>query len=134
MFLERHIKQPNSYSLDINLGSAERNLWLYLDGQQHKVVSLPVKLRVETTVSNIPLTILSYRQQFINGVLAWVALAKSVIEEKEISVQLIFKSDGEGFLRLVSIRQQGVERLDFIVSTDKAAIEALIADDLSNAK
>ncbi len=134
MFLERHIKQPSSYSLDINLGSAKRNLWLYLDGQQHKVLSLPVKLRVETTVSNIPLTILSYQQQFIDDVLAWVTLAKSVIEDKEVSIQLVFKVDKEGFLQLVSIRQQGVERVDLIVSTDKAAIEAFIADDLSKAK
>jgi hypothetical protein len=134
MFLERRIKEPNSYSLEITLGSTERNLWLNLDGQQHKVLSLPVKLSVETTVYNIPLTILSYQQQFIDGVLAWVTISKSVIEDKEVSVQLVFRPDREGFLQLVSIKQQGIERVDLIVSTDKAVIEALIADDLSKAK
>jgi hypothetical protein len=134
MFIERHIKEPNSYSLEITLVPAEHNLWLNLDGQQHKVLSLPVKLSVETTVYNIPLTILSYQQQFIDGVLAWVTLAKGIIEDKEVSVQLVFKVDNNGFLQLASIRLQGVERVDFIFSTDKAAIEASIADDLSTAK
>ena len=134
MFLQMRINQPNSYSLEITLGSQERDLWWYLDGQQHKVVSMPIKLSVETTVYRTPLTFLSYQQENIDGVLAWVAVAKGIIENKDISIQLVFKPDKEGFLQFVLIRQLGIERLNLFLSADKAAIEALSADDFSHAK
>ena len=133
-FLEKGVEEPNSYSLEINLGSAKRDLWLHLDGHPQKVLNLPVRLRVEITVSKIPLTILTYQQQFIDGVLAWVTLAKGIIEDKEVSFQIVFKANREGFLELVSIRQQGIERVDLIVSPDKATIEAYVAKNLSMAK
>lgn len=131
MFLERGIEEPNSYSLEITLGSAERDLWLHVSGQPYKVLSLPVRLRIETTVSNIPLTVLAYQQQFIGGALAWVALARGLVEDKEVSVQVVFKVDRDGFLQPVAIKQQGMERVDLIVSPDKAAIEAYIAENWS---
>jgi hypothetical protein len=134
IFLEKGLKEPNSYSLEINLGASERDLWLHLDGHQHKVLSLPVRLKVEINVTKIPITVLSYQQQSLDGVLAWVALSKGVIEDKEVSVQLVFKENKEGFLHVVAIRHQGVQSGILIVSPDKGVVEAYIAENLSITK
>lgn len=130
LLFKQGAKTLNSYSVEITLGSMERNLWLHINGRSHKVLSLPVRLRVETRVSSIPLSILTYQQQSIEGALAWVTLAKGVVEGEEVSIQVVFMPNKDGFLRCTTIKQQGVESVGLIFSPNKAVMEAYIAANL----
>lgn len=123
--------EPRSYVLEIALGSAESELCLYLDGQPYKVLSLPVRLSVEVSVTKIPLTIFSYQQQFIDGALAWIALSKGVIDGKEVSFQLVFKETKEGMLQIDAIRQEGLESAFLLLSTDRAGLATYIVETIS---
>jgi hypothetical protein len=57
-----------------------------------------------------------------------------VIENKEVSVQQVFRADREGFLQIVSTKLQGADSVQLFLTNDKRALEAFVADDLSRIK
>ena len=133
-FYQRQEEPPDKYSLDLTLGSVDKNLWLHISGQKYKVLKLPTKLGVETSVKNIPLTTFKYYQESLDGTLAWIAVAEGFSENKPVSVRLVFKKDEEGLLRKVSVYQKGVESVGLVVSSEKSAVEAYIQRSLQNSK
>jgi hypothetical protein len=130
-FLDTDMKAPGPYHLEQNLGSAESDLWLHLDNQQYKVMSLPVELIIESTVTKIPLTVYSYQQESTDGILAWIATATGLSEGKEVALQVVYKQNSEGFLQVAAIRQQGLQSVVLLVSQDKAVLENFVSQKLS---
>ena len=133
-FQQQRRQEPNSYRLSLTLGSVDRTLWLHIDGQPYRVLDLPTNVRVEITVLRIPLTVLEYHQESIEGALAWVAVAEGVSENKAISVRFVFKKDSEGLLRDVEVYQEGVESVGLVVSSDRTTVEAYIRERLQNSE
>ena len=130
-FLQKGIDEPLKYSREMDLGSTKIDLWFHWENKKFKVLRLPIKLIVETKVFQIPLAIFSYRQEFIEGDLAWIAVSKDVINGKDVEIQIVFKPDKNGFLQPVSLKQKGIESINLIFSPDKEIIEAYIAQNLS---
>lgn len=128
-YSQRKDELPNEFETEIILGSVNSNLWFHLKGQAYKVVELPIKLNITTTVSNIPLTAFEYHQESIEDVLAWVAIAEYMVNNKTFSVRFLFKKDEDG--RLVgSVIHKGGVRVSFLVSPDKSVIEDYIQKNL----
>lgn len=133
-FYQQHKEEPDRYRLELTLGSVDRTLWMHIKGKNYKVLNLPTKLRVETSVSKIPLTTFEYHQESIEGALAWVAVAEGISENKPISVRLVFRKDAEGLLRDVSVYQKGVESVGLVVSSQKSAVEAYVKRSIENSR
>lgn len=134
VFYQQHKEEPDRYRLELTLGSVDRTLWMHIKGKKYKVLKLPTKLRIETSVSTIPLTTFEYHQESIEGALAWVAVAEGISENKPISVRFVFKKNEEGLLRSMSVYQKGVESVGLLVSSEKSAVEAYVQTSIQNSK
>ena len=132
--LQQQMEPPDNYIQELILGSADRTLWLHIDGKPYKVLSLPTRIKVQTNVSTIPLTAFEYHQESIGGVLAWVAVAEGIVGEKHISVRYVFGKDEKGFLRVLSVYQEGVKSAGLVVSHEKRAIDDYIQKSLQNSQ
>jgi len=129
---QRQEGPPDSYLLELTLGSVDTDLWIHIKGKPYKVMSLPMKVSVKTTVSRIPITAFEYHQESIEGVLAWVAVAEGVVDDKPISVRFVFKKDDEGLLRIAAVHQEGVSSVGLMVSTERSVVEDYIRKSLQD--
>jgi len=121
-FFQQGLTEPASYALDVMLGSVSQDLWFYQGEERRKIYQLPLRIRVEHQITEIPMTFHAYKQEFIDGALAWVVSAKGFVEGgSEISVQLVFKPDQQGFLRLTDVHHHGGEQLNLIVYSDEGS-------------
>lgn len=121
---------PDRCGLDLCLGSIGTDFRVHMNGVAHKIAELPIKVRVDTTISKIPLTFLEYRQESIDGALAWVAVAETYSEGKKLTIRYVFRKNSDGLLRDVSIQAEGVESAGLVVSTDKIALEEYVRRNL----
>ena len=126
--------EPDSYRLEINLPHVDRTLWMHIKGKKYKVLSLPIKLQVNTYISKIPLTTFEYQQEYIEGALAWVAIAEGFSEGKQISIRIIFGKDEKGFLQRMWVYKKGVESLGLLVSSEKSVVEDYVKKSLENSE
>ncbi len=119
-FFQQRLTEPASYALDVMLGSVSQDLWFHQGEERQKIHRLPLRIRVEHQITEIPMKFHAYRQEFIDGTLAWIISAKGLVEgDSEISVQLVFRPDQQGFLRLTDVHHQGGDQLNLIVFSDK---------------
>ena len=113
---------PDNGSVDVTLPSSlQENLYIYIEEIKHKVISLPMKWKIETEIFRIPLSHFEYKQEFIDSTLAWIASAKGVVEEKEITVQIVLKQDERGILQVAAARIEGVQELFLSLFVDEAS-------------
>ena len=129
LFYQQGILEPDSYSLQINFRSSSRDLWFHLEESRYKVINLPIKIIVETSLTKIPLKVQSYEQQDINDTLAWIVTAKGQVDERDLGFQLVFKPNEEGFLNLSSIHLSDMSKLDLFISPSESAIRRIIKED-----
>jgi hypothetical protein len=114
--------------VEVSLGSQEKALWLRLGEQDFKVTHLPVTLAVETRSLKIPLTIREYRQEAVDGVLAWIASAVGQVGDKQVGAHIIFRPDATGFLQPSAVLPNGSDSLQLYFSPDRQAIEAFLKE------
>lgn len=112
------------FSVDLSDG---RSLWIWFGEERYKVMQLPVKFSVENQFHEIPLICFAYQQEFNDGVLAWTGSAKETIEGQVVDIQLVFKPDQAGFLRLDSIQYEGIQQLSLFLSKDKDTLSKFVA-------
>lgn len=113
------ITDPNSYTIDVLLASSpEYTLYIHIDEQKYKVVSLSLILSVETRISKIPLEHFEYIQESIEGAVAWISSSKAVIDGKEVSIQVVFQQDESGYLK-AAISSEGIQNLHLNLYTEK---------------
>jgi hypothetical protein len=130
-FIEAPMEAHAPYHLELELGTQESDLWFHLEGNKYKVISLPVTVRVESTLTKIPLTLYSYHQESIDGTLAWVSSAIAVSQGQEVTIQLVFRRNAEGFLQVAAFRHQGLQAATLVTSPNKEAIESFVSKTLS---
>jgi len=114
--------EPASYGTEIDLVQFRENLWFRYGGKRYKVRALPVKVKVENRIYELPLTCYAYRQEFVDGALAWVTSANGVFDGKDVQLRLVFKPNEAGFLRPVSVEFQGMSRLGIFFSPNRELI------------
>jgi hypothetical protein len=129
LFLQQGVVEPNSYSLLITLGSFERDLWLHLGESRLKVLRLPIRLLAETRVTEIPLSVRTYQQEFIDDTLAWIVSANAIVEGKEVGFQIVFKRNDDGFLQLASVWREDVASVELMLSPSESVIRKVISRD-----
>jgi hypothetical protein len=122
-----HTGGEDSFSIDMNLGTGKRDLWLCIGNERYKLRQFPVRVSGKNRVAKIPLTCFAYQQESTDGVLAWVASAEGTVEGKEVNIRLVFKPDKTGFLRLALMEQLGVGHLALVSSTDRLALTSFVA-------
>ena len=105
MFRERGIEEPDSYSIELVFNFKTQGLWIHLSDQRFKVAEWPIKLKIERQLERIPVTNFAYRQESIEGVLAWIASAKMVVQGKEQELRIVFKPDSNGLLQVTAVLQ-----------------------------
>ncbi|HEX8195401.1 MAG TPA: hypothetical protein VF571_04250 [Pyrinomonadaceae bacterium] len=103
--------EPDEYEVELELGSVERTLWFHIDDQRYRIKRLVVLVKVKSYFEEIPLNVLSYKQEFYEGELAWLATAKGKVSGRDIEAHIIFQQDKEGFLVITSVQVVGAERL-----------------------
>jgi hypothetical protein len=130
-FASQALYGPKSYSLELELVT-NTELWMYLGENRLRVRNLPVKAKVEILTTKIPLTVSAYRQEFVDGALAWIASAKGIIDGKEISVELVFKPNQDRFLELTLMRLHGTEELGLIISSSAEVLDAVLANQIND--
>ena len=65
--------------LSIELPEEGKELWIQVDGKPHQVKEFKYIVTVEQRPTLVPLTAYEYKQELIEGALAWVASAKGAI-------------------------------------------------------
>jgi hypothetical protein len=126
--LTRGEREPESYSAVLELmstDSTEPDLWITVSGKRFKVRSLPVTLAIDTKSSRIPLEILGYSQETVDGELAWVAMASGEVDGKAIQSQIVFKAGADQNLYIASVHSVGFENCNLYLSPDQGLIEII---------
>lgn len=123
-FAKHGMLEPPEFTVQLSFGAAERTLWLHIKGQRFKVLNLGATVKVAMRVAEVPMSLLSYRQEFYNGELAWLATAKGSVEGRIIETHVVFRPDGEGFLKVVSVTGEGAESVTLAVFENKEDFDA----------
>ena len=107
-----NLQPDETIDIDINIchDESKKILWLHQAEQKFNVRELPVKVAVGIQESKIPIKCYSYKQEMIDNVIAWVASATGVINGESYGFQLVFHPGENGILRLVSVKQNGIEK------------------------
>ncbi len=117
---------PLTYSLEPDFGVDTWELWFCNGEDRYKIKKMPVKVNIENSVVQIPLTVFEYHQEFYDGILAWVVTAKGIVQNKDVKVRFVFRANEAGILYLHTFEQVGSEHLTLIVSPDEAVIRSFI--------
>lgn len=86
----------------------EHDLWLHQGGTSFHVREWLVKVRVtfateQRTTGHVPVSHLVYRQEMLDGVLAWVASMSVEYEGEQRLINIAFKRDNEGMLTCAGV-------------------------------
>lgn len=102
MFGEKGIDEPLSYPLELVFDSNNIDVWFHHDSERNKVKEWHVylKITVNQEVQRIPFTQFAYRQENIEGTLAWIATANFPFQGKDLLFQIVLKPDKDGYLRV----------------------------------
>lgn len=79
------------------------DLWLHHFDRKLKIKNWSIQLEIfyePKQVSSIPITNFVYRQEMLDGALAWLTSSKFVYEGKENEIYIIAKPDKDGFLSI----------------------------------
>lgn len=93
-------------TIDVSLQfKSKHDVWLHSGiGAVHvKEWTVLVRVFFKTTqrsLPNIDTAHLVYQQEFVDGVVAWVATAKIEIEGEPVELRMVFKRDHEGYLTI----------------------------------
>jgi len=92
-------------AVELVFGVTEPHLWLHYQDRKIKISkwSIKVQVTVEKQVLNIPMTQFVYRQEFQNGVLAWIATTHVPFQGITREIHIVFKPDGNGYLQIAAI-------------------------------
>jgi hypothetical protein len=98
-----HELSTSSQHIKIVLDDSVHEFWFHhLDCKfRIKNWSIDLEIYYEPQEMPIPVTNLVYKQQSIDGVMAWVSIAQFVYEEQEHEINIIFKPDDNGFLQVM---------------------------------
>jgi len=128
--LEKHAaanpRLPDVYTVERTLPSGE-GLWVHLADQRVQVKSIPLVIDVKTKVSQIPVTAMEYRQENVNGSVAWVMVATGKVGEHDVSIKVTFHKDEQGFLRIGPMDLPfPIQSARLLVSPDKHLLEEML--------
>lgn len=114
---------------DINIPDNIINkMWIYLMDRKFEIRKMHINVDIEILPpTDIPLQCFSYRQEFLEGSLAWVASAKGTVEDKETEFQIVFRQNKEGILEILSIQTKGTTHVNLCVFQNEASYKAASA-------
>jgi hypothetical protein len=89
--------QREEYDRDLDLGSLGTPIWVLLEGVKHRVLRLVVRSHIVIEPRVLPLHSFSYSQEFVDGKLAWIAVASDVIDGKRMELRFVCIPTPDGF-------------------------------------
>lgn len=119
--------EPPEYPVTLTIGADRRTVWLLSHDRRYRILRFDVRVKVTMRLTEIPLSLLSYRQEFYDGTLAWLAIARGEVEGKIAETNLVFMPDEEGFLRVSSVQTEGTDSLTLVSFNNKNDFDAAMA-------
>lgn len=98
-----HRDIPDNATVELKF-TAQHDLWIRLKGAKLRVTEWVVKVRtlVNSEIRNVPVSQFVYRQEMVEGSLAWIASIPIDVNSKQQELYLVFKPDQAGFLQQVT--------------------------------
>lgn len=111
LFRSNGIIEPDDYTLEATLTSENRPIYAFISEVRYHVREMKVRCRVTTETVHIPITFFEYRQEFHEGCLAWIGVARGESDGREIYVNMVFTQDPNGNWRFTAVTPVGIDNL-----------------------
>ncbi len=109
----------------IDFTTDRHNLWFYKNDVPIRIKHLPIRITASVNITQAPITGFTYRQESIDGVLAWVAVTTDVIDGEEATARIVFTLDDEGFFQIAGIASEGLEAFGIQYIANKPAADSV---------
>lgn len=92
--------------IEISFVSEVVDIWFHNNGERFRVADWTIKIQtwIEKQQRDIPMTQFAYRQETVDGILAWIGSTTIPIQGEERNLQLAFVPDKDGLLQ-ISVKQ-----------------------------
>jgi hypothetical protein len=99
-----HELGTKSKPLTILIDDKKHESWFHYFGSKFRIKQWTIKLEIYYEHQQVPIPInnFAYRQQYMDGVLAWISRTKFIFEETEHEIHIVIKPDENGFLSDIS--------------------------------